>query len=99
MGPLTRTAVIQKFVQLAGGSGAKIVVIPTGGTDDLLTPEGLEQMRVHAREVLGVGHVAVMHTRARKQADSPEFVAPLRQATGVGITGGKDACPIEALWG
>ena len=98
-GPLKRTAVIQKFVQLAGGSGAKIVVIPTAGPDDVLTPEGLEQMRVRAQETMGVDHVTVMHTRDRKQADSPEFVAPLRQATGVWIPGGKDAYLVDAYVG
>jgi len=90
---------MKKFGQLAGGSGAKIVAIPTGGRDDLLTPEWLEQLRVRAQEIMGVGHVTVMHTRDRKQADSPEFVAPLKQATGVWILGGKDAYLIDAYVG
>ena len=97
-GPANRP-LMQRFVQLAGGSGARIVVIPTAFPDDLLTPEGLEQLRVRAQEIVGVDHVTVMHTRARKQADSPEFVAPLRQATGVWITGGKDAYLIDAYVG
>jgi cyanophycinase len=98
-GPVKRSAVLQKFVQLAGGSGARIVIIPTGGTDDVLTPERLGQVPVRAQEIMGVDHVTVMHTRDRKQADSPEFVAPLRQATGVWITGGKDAYLIDAYVG
>ncbi|HLW53678.1 MAG TPA: cyanophycinase [Candidatus Angelobacter sp.] len=93
------TAVIQKFVQLAGGSAARIVVIPTAFRDDLVTPDGLQQVRVRAQEIMGVDHVTMMHTRDRKQADSPEFVAPLRQATGVWIPGGKDAYLIDAYVG
>jgi len=95
----TRAAVTQKFVQLAGGSGARIVVVPTAWTDDQLTPERLEQLRVRALEVMGVDHVTVMHTRDRKQADSSEFVAPLRQGTGVWVPGGKDANLIDAYVG
>lgn len=92
-------ALLQKFVQLAGGSGARIVVIPTPFPDDYLTPEGLEKLRVGAQELMGVDHVTVMHTRDRKQADKEEFVAPLRQATGVWIPGGKDAYLIDAYVG
>jgi cyanophycinase len=96
-GPVKRTAVIQKFVQLAGGSGARIVVIPTAFTD--ITPERLEQVRVRAQEIMGVDHVTVMHTRDRKEADQEEFVAPLRQATGVWIPGGKDEYLVDAYVG
>lgn len=67
-------AVMQKFAQLAGGPGARIVVIPTAWNDDELTPEMLKQLHVRAQEFMGVERVTVMHTRDRKQADSPEFV-------------------------
>jgi cyanophycinase len=86
-----RSAVIHKFVQLAGGSGARIVVIPTAWDDEHSTPEKLEQLRVTVQEIMGVDRVTIMHTRDRRQADSPEFVVPLRQATGVWIDGGQDA--------
>ena len=93
-------AVMQKFAQLAGGPGARIVVIPTAWRDDLLTPEALKQLLpARARELMGVERVTVMHTRDRKQADSEEFVTPLRQATGVWIPGGKDAYLIDAYVG
>src|SRR5262245_11818429 len=86
--PVLMHKFVHEFVQLAGGSGVRVVFIPTGGPDDMLTPEGLKQMRVRAQEVMGVDHVTVIHTRDRKQADSAEFVAPLRQATGVWIGSG-----------
>jgi cyanophycinase len=90
---------VDKFVQLAGGVGARIVFIPTTLTDDQLTTEGLKQLRGRLEEVMGVDHVTVMHTHDRKQADSAEFVAPLRQATGVWIGSGKDAYLLDAYLG
>jgi len=86
-----RSAVLDKFVQLAGGSGARIVVIPTAWDDEHSTLEQLEQLRVGVQKTMGVDRVTILHTRDRRQADSPEFVAPLKQATGVWIDGGRDA--------
>ena len=95
-------AVIQRFVQLAGGSAARIVVIPTaysGRGEEWLTSEGQGRMHALARYVMGVDHVTIMHTRDRKQADSPEFVAPLSEATGVWVTGGKDSYLLDTYVG
>jgi len=86
-----RSASIDKFVHLAGGSGARIVVIPSAWDDEHSTPEILEQLRVSVQKIMGVDRVTMMHTRDRRQADSPAFVAPLRRATGVWIDGGQDA--------
>ena len=97
-GPTNRP-VMTKFGQLAGGSGGRIVVIPTAWTDDYLTPESLEQLRVRAQKIMGVERVTVMHTRDRRQADSPEFVGPLKQATGVWIPGGHDLSLIDTYVG
>lgn len=86
-----RGATIEKFVQLAGGSMARIVVIPSAWDDEHSTPDQLEQLRVTVQKLMGVERVTMLHTRDRKQADSPEFVAPLERATGVWIDGGQDA--------
>src|SRR5262245_4151774 len=83
-------AFIERFVQLAGGSEARIVVIPTTLEDDRLTPEGLEQLRTSSQRILGVTKITVMHTRDRKQADAASFVEPLQHATGVWILGGNE---------
>lgn len=99
------SAVIDKFVQLAGGSAARIVVIPTAWKDKLddgrvmVTPEHLEQLRVGVQKTMGVDRVTILHTRDRRQADSPEFVAPLKRATGVWIDGGRDANLWDAYLG
>jgi len=48
---------------------------------------------------MGVDRVTILHTRDRRQADSPEFVAPLKRATGVWIDGGRDANLWDAYLG
>jgi hypothetical protein len=88
-----RSDAIDKFVQLAGGSGARIVVIPTAWNEKFndgsaaVTPDHLEQLRIGVQKTMGVHHVTILHTRDRRQADQGEFVAPLQQATGVWIDG------------
>ena len=98
-GGADRPAFIQRFVQLAGGPGATLVVIPTTLEDDRLTPEGLERIRTRSQQIFGVEHVAILHTRDRKVADSAGFVEPLRHATGVWIMGGEDTYLIQAYGG
>jgi cyanophycinase len=88
---IKRSAVIDKFVQLAGGPEASIVVIPSAWDDEHSTPALLEQLRVGVQKVMGVDRVTIVHTRDRRQADSPEFLAPLMRATGVWIDGGQDS--------
>lgn len=76
----------ERFVALAGGPEARIVVIPTAGTEEEFPPEwgGLSQLRA-----AGAVHITVLHTRDRREADSRDFVEPLRSATGVWIPGGR----------
>lgn len=88
---IKRSAVIDKFVQLAGGPEASIVVIPSAWDDEHSTPAMLEQLRVGVQKVMRVNRVTIVHTRSRRQSDSPEFVAPLMRASGVWIDGGQDA--------
>jgi cyanophycinase len=78
--------VTDRFIALAGGSDARIVVIPTAGTDDAFPDDWPV---VAAFRDAGVADVVILHTRRRAEADSEEFVAPLRRATGVWIPGGR----------
>lgn len=73
----------RKFVELAGGSHARIVLIP--GSDP--GPEG-EQRLLHPWNSSGAESVSVLNARDRQMADDPEFCAPLKQATGVWFGGG-----------
>src|SRR5277367_5200732 len=61
--------VMNRFVELAGGSEARIVVIPTASSlAD--TPEELETKIAFWRQVK-VAALNVLHTRSREEADNP----------------------------
>ncbi len=78
--------IYQRFVDLAGGAAARIVMIPTAGTeaDYDHTWSGLQRL-----EPYGLTELSVLHTRDRQIADSENFVEPLRRATGVWFSGGR----------
>lgn len=98
-GGANRPAFIQRFMQLAGGDKANIVVIPTAQEEARITSEGLEFFKSRASELFGVGRITVLHTRDRKVADSPAFFGPLQHATGVWILGGNDEYLVDAYVG
>src|SRR5438309_10129534 len=62
-GGANRPSFIEKFVALAGGADATVVLIPTTLEDDRLTLEGLDRLRNSMVNILGVQHVIVLHTR------------------------------------
>jgi cyanophycinase len=78
----------EKFMELAGGPDAPIVVIPTATTSEELSPEDLEDFR-NSFVKRGFRQVTVLHTRDREVANSEEFVLPIREARGVWFSGGR----------
>jgi cyanophycinase len=85
-GALRDLAILEEFVELAGGPDAPIVVIPTAGGGDEYDQycPCLRQLRE-----LGATNLTVLHTQDRSEADSDEFVAPLKEARGVWFSGGR----------
>jgi len=76
-----------RFIELAGGPNAHIVIIPTAGEDSALsTGKSFEKELL---QNLGVQDVVVLHTRNPKTANTDSFVAPLRKATGIWFPGGR----------
>jgi cyanophycinase len=77
---------LKRFVELAGGPDATIVLIPTAAEGDGLAYywEDLRDL-----EQAGARHIKVVHTRDRKVADSEAFAAQLRDAAGVFFIGGR----------
>ena len=85
-GAMRDPAIIERFIQLAGGPHAPIVVIPTAGggeTYDQYYP-GLRGF-VEA----GATDLTVLHTTDRERANSEAFVDVLRHARGVWFPGGR----------
>lgn len=79
-------AIRDRFVKLAGGPDANFVMIPTAAPDAMVNDDAA---RKYFSSTFNVTHVTVLHTRDRKLADSPAFVKPLQQASGVWIEGGR----------
>jgi cyanophycinase len=78
---------------LSGGQNARWVVIPTASE---FPYEAVSQSNLHA--VLSNPYV-VLHTRDREEADSELFVAPLKTATAVWFTGGRQWRLVDAYAG
>ena len=79
-------SIIERFLDLAGGKDAPIVVIPTaeGAEEYGQYWSGLRQFKE-----AGATKLTVLHTGDRKVADSEEFVKPIREAQGVWFGGGR----------
>lgn len=76
-------AVYERFLELAGGEGTGLVVIPTASGDE----PSVE--RIAARwSGRGFASVAVLHTRDREVADAAGFADPIDRARAVWISGG-----------
>lgn len=78
--------IVGRFVELAGGTDARIVILPTAGETDTFPDDwsGYEMFRR-----LGVTELTIVHTRDPDVADRADFVEPIRRATGVWIPGGR----------
>ena len=82
-------AVRDKFIELAGGEKARLVIIPTASGDDTVDDDAQEVAAIwDARKPASV---TILHTRARDEANAAAFVEPIKHATGVWITGGKQS--------
>ena len=95
-GAMRDPAIVQRFLELAGGPDSKIVVIPTAGGRDEYEADwsGLTQFRS-----AGATDVSVLHTTNREVADSDEFVAAIESASGLWFTGGRQWRLVDAYAG
>jgi len=109
-GPLTGEP-LKKFVEFAGGADARIVYVITAAslvrtdTGVIYNPDapldshdGIEY-RAFLVRVFGTENLTILHTRDRKVADSPEFTAPIRNATGVWFGAGNAGRLADAYLG
>lgn len=78
----------KRFIELAGGPTAHIVVVPTASIASRVAEAMIPPYCSAPGPFAGI-HCTVLHTTDRKVADSPEFVAPLKHATGVWLEGGR----------
>ena len=85
-GAMNDPAILERFIQLAGGLDAPIVIIPTaGGREDYdMYWSGLQVFRE-----AGLTRLSLLHTTDPQVADTPEFVRPLQEARAVFFSGGR----------
>src|SRR6266545_4667704 len=77
-------AVLARFVQLAGGSSARLLVVSTASS---LSDEITDLYRTVFGE-LGVTRIDALRPRTREQAEQPAVVAAVERASGIFLTGG-----------
>lgn len=87
--------ILARFVELAGGSDARVVVISTAST---LGDEATERYRELFSE-LGVTDVEGIRPLTRDEANDPATVETLRDATGVFLTGGNQLRLVSVVAG
>jgi cyanophycinase len=82
----TPNAIREAFFQRAGGSKAKIIVVPTASEG--AERKDADEQYLNEWQKLKPASVTLLHTRDRKKADEAEFVQPLKEATAVWFSGG-----------
>lgn len=85
-GAMRDQGIVERFLDLAGGRDAPIVMIPTaGGAEDYDQYwRGLRQFKE-----AGATNLYVLHTTSRETANTEDFVAPIKNARGVWFGGGR----------
>ena len=85
-GAMKDPAILERFMELAGGPEAPLVIIPTAGGADQYDQSwrGLRQF-----QEAGFKNITLVHTYDPTEADSEEFVQPIKQAKAVFFTGGR----------
>jgi len=88
--------IVGRFIELAGGPTAHIVVIPTAGEDSVYPTDwrGLDLLRN-----AGASNLTLLHTVRRGVAESDSFVAAIRSARGVWFPGGRQWRLVDSYLG
>ena len=88
--------IIGRFLELAGGADAPIVLIPTAVGDSTYAQDC---PCARLLRDLGATNVTVLHARDRARADDELFVEPIRRAKAVWFPGGRQWRLAEAYLG
>lgn len=93
-GKLRGTELLRRFIELAGGKNARLVVIPSAAIHNMGRTYNAAFVAHETqwwRDLTGIQDVTLLHTDDPTVADSELFVAPLHKATALFILGGDDA--------
>lgn len=94
-GAMRDTAITDRFIELAGGRDAAIVVIPTAsGAGEIDAERTISFLKRR-----GATNVSMVHTYDSLLADTEEFTEPIRNASGVWFGGGRQWRIVDAYGG
>ena len=104
--------IVKRFVELAGGSQARIVVIATAPSSIRFGPDNVildpdwprdrkewRQYEDYLKRWFGVDQIQIIHTRDRRTANTEAFVGPLNSATGLYLAPGNSGRLADAYLG
>ena len=91
-GNMKDTSIINRFIALAGGPEAQMIVIPTASGETKIDNAKAAMVLTSA----GAKNVTVLHTYDTVVANSADFVAPLKKARGVWFDGGRQWHLVDA---
>jgi len=85
-GAMRSAEIYERFIELAGGPDAHIVLVPTAGGADEYDEffQGINAWREH-----GARNLTILHTIDPAEADTDAFIEPLKTAGGVFFFGGR----------
>ena len=86
--------IIERFIELAGGADARIVLVPTADGAGSYNDRAAEFLRSR-----GAANVVILHTGSRDTADTEAFTRPLEDATGVWFGGGRQWRLVDSYGG
>lgn len=86
--------IIKKFIELAGGPEARIVLVPTAEGSGSYPESAAEFLRSR-----GAKNVTILHTGSKDTANSEVFTKPLENATGVWFGGGRQWRIVDSYGG
>ena len=98
-GNMDDPAIYAKFMELAGGPDANIVIIVTAGHDEYLYENGGIQNTEKRFRENGFTNFTILHTRDPKEANTKTFYKPITKATGLWFTGGRQWRLVDAYQG
>jgi cyanophycinase len=87
--------ILSRFVEMAGGAEGRIVVISTASSFG----ERASARYAELFAELGAGNVVGLSPLSREEANDPALSAPLREATGIFLTGGNQLRLVSVVGG
>lgn len=93
-GGVTTSEILNKIIELMGGADQPLVVVPTANVPTSINIAATRQQWINT----GFSDVTVLHTTDPAEADTDEFVEPLRRAKCVWFGGGRQWRYVDAYW-